>query len=275
MKLKNKVVIVTGGASGIGRESSLEMARQGADLVVADLNLEGARVVVNEIEELGSKAIAVAFDQAKYEDAQILVDESIRAFGEINVLFANAGIASVAALVSCSRELWEKTINVDLNGTFYVCQAVANKMIKQKKGGTIIITSSLVARVPAIRFGAYSAAKAGTAMLAKCLAVELGNYRINVNAILPGIVDTPMGRNMFIKDRIQFNKDRIQRDMKAAIPLGRGAQPQDIARVVSFLASEEAAYITGQDIIVDGGWGITSAFQWFPMDYSIENEICT
>ena len=166
MKLKDRVAVVTGGAGGIGRESCLELAEHGAALVVADLNLEGAKVVASEIEALGSEAIAVGFDQTRYEDAHILVNEAINAFGEINVLFANAGIGSVVSLIDCSRELWEDTINVDLNGTFYVCQAVAKQMIKQRSGGKIIITSSLGARVPAVRFGAYCVAKAGTSMLA-------------------------------------------------------------------------------------------------------------
>lgn len=266
MKLEGKTAIVTGGSGSIGRASCIEMAKEGAKVVVADLRLEEAHETVQQIEAQGGKAIAVGMDQAKYEDVTKMVETVVEAFGEVNICFANAGIGTFCPFLDITQAGWEKCIDVNLNGTFFVCQAAARQMVKQKKGGKIILASSDAALRPEKQLSDYCVTKAAVSHLVRCMAVELGNYRINVNAILPGVIDTEMVK-------VMLDRERFRSALRASTPLGRWGKPWEIAKLVVFLASNDADFITGQGFSIDGGWSVNGPPRWFWLDYTETNVV--
>jgi len=265
MRLKDKVALVTGGGSGMGKAVCLEFAREGAQVVVADMNFEAAEAVVNLLKEEKLTGIPVQVNQTISADVKSMVNASISHFGKIDILFANAGIGVTKPILKLAEEDWRKNIDVNLNGTFLVCQAVAQQMVQQKVHGSIIVNSSQGSLVPTSWFTAYCVSKAGLNMLVKCMSIELGNHRIRVNAVLPGLIETPMSSAV-------IQRPKIQASIKAAIPAGRWGQVDDVSKTVLFLASDDSKYINGQLITVDGGWVNTTAFQYFYLDYTTDGE---
>jgi len=241
--LKDKVAIVTGAAQGIGRGIAIQLANYGAKVVVADITDERFKVV-EEIEAAGGKALAVKCDVSSKDDVAGLMQESLAKFKRIDILVNNAGIYPFKPFVEMTEQDWDRVLNINLKGVFYCTKAVVLKMIEQKYGKIVSITSIAGVVNGFAGLTHYSASKAGIAGFTKALALELAPYRINVNAVAPGPIDTPGIKNPNVPAM----------DPRKATPLGRMGTPLDIANLVVFLASDGANFITGQTIVSDGGY---------------------
>jgi len=243
MRFENKVAFVTGSAQGIGRDIALKFAAEGADIVIGDINLEKAAKTQAEIEALGRKAAALELDVTNYSKVTGTVNKILDKFGKVDILVNNAGITKDALLLRMGDAEWDAVINVNLKGTFNCTKAVSRLMIKERYG-RIINIASIIGIIGNAGQANYSASKAGIIALTKTAARELASRNINVNAVAPGFIQTEMTARL---------PEELKAKMLSAIPLARFGSPADIASVCAFLASEEAAYITGQTIIVDGG----------------------
>lgn len=243
MKLKDKVAIVTGSARGIGRAIALELVRNGAKLVICDLNMDDIQIVVDQFTEMGGEAKGFVSNVTQAEDAQQLIDKTIEAFGKVDILVNNAGITRDNLLMRMKEDEWDAVIAVNLKGTYNCIRAIAKPFIKQRSG-KIINLASVVGQIGNAGQVNYSASKAGVIGLTKSVAKELAARNVLVNAIAPGFIQTDMTANL---------TEKAKEELTNAIPLGKLGQPEDVAKVVLFLASDDAAYITGQVINVDGG----------------------
>ncbi len=247
MRLKNRVAIVTGGDTGIGKAISLEFAREGASVVIDyHGDRKPADALVDEIENLGSKALAIAADISKLQDVDLLVGAATNAYGGLDVLVNNAGIEEKYPFLEMPFDAYRKVIDVNLTGNWLCSQAAARQMVKQKRAGRIINISSVHEELAMPTNAPYCASKGAIRMLMRTIAVELAQYGITVNNVAPGAVDTPMDASLK-RDGKEFEA------LLAEIPLRRMAHPQEIAGLVVFLASDAAAYITGATYIIDGG----------------------
>lgn len=245
MLLKDKVAIVTGGTRGIGRAIVFDLVQNGAKVLFTYLKSdESAGIILDEIKELRGEAEAVKSDVRLYEEARKTVDETINKFGRVDVLINNAGITKDKALMMMEPAEWIDVINTNLTGYFNMAKACIVAMMKQK-GGVIINISSISGVVGMPRQVNYSSAKAGEIGLTKSLAKEAAPYGIRVNAVAPGFIDTDMTKDL--KQKNEFLK---------MIPFGRFGRPEEVAKVVTFLAGEGSQYITGQVLKVDGGLAI-------------------
>jgi glucose 1-dehydrogenase len=247
MRLNGKVAIVTGGDTGIGKAISLAFAREGARLVINYIgDRKPADALVEEIEHFGGEAIAVSADVSKQEDADLLLRAATTAYEGVDVLVNNAGIEEKHPFIEMPFEAYRKIIDVNLTGTWLCSQAAAREMVRQKRGGRIINISSVHEELAMPTNAAYCASKGGIRMFMRTLSVELACHGITVNNVAPGAVDTPMDAPL--------KRDPKQQDaLLAEIPLGRMARPEEVAGVVLFLASDEAAYVTGATYFIDGG----------------------
>ncbi|MBU0549817.1 MAG: 3-oxoacyl-[acyl-carrier-protein] reductase [Candidatus Omnitrophica bacterium] len=243
MRFKDKVALVTGSAQGIGRGISLAFAGEGADIIVADVNLKEAEKVRREIKALGRQAEAVELDVTDLSKVQDTLNKILDKFKKIDILVNNAGITRDNLILRMSEAEWAGVLKVNLTGTFNCTKAVSRVMLKQKSG-KIINIASIIGIIGNIGQANYSASKAGIIALTKTTAKELASRNINVNAIAPGFIKTQMTEKL---------PEEIKAKMLAEIPLARFGNPQDIANTCLFLASEESSYITGQTIVVDGG----------------------
>jgi 3-oxoacyl-[acyl-carrier protein] reductase len=246
MRLKDKRAIVTGAGQGIGKSIAIKMAKEGADIVIVEINPETGNQTLKEVKDLGRNALLKIVDVAKYLDVQRMVKEVLELWGRIHILVNNAGFDRGATLLKVKEEDWEAVLDVHLKGTFNCIQAVAPHMIENRYG-KIINISSIYGKTGGIAAISYSAAKAGVIGLTKSVARELGRYQINVNVVLPGLVLTPTISKMAEKYRNMIIENT---------PLGRIGQPEEIANVVSFLASDEASFMTGASVEVSGGWNM-------------------
>ncbi len=243
MKLKDEVAIVTGSARGIGRAIALELVRNGAKLVICDLNMDDIQIVVDQFTEMGGEAKGFVSNVTQAEDAQQLIDKTIEAFGKVDILVNNAGITRDNLLMRMKEDEWDAVIAVNLKGTYNCIRAIAKPFIKQRSG-KIINLASVVGQIGNAGQVNYSASKAGVIGLTKSVAKELAARNVRVNAIAPGFIQTDMTANL---------TEKAKEGLTNAIPLAKLGQPEDVAKVVLFLASDDAAYITGQVINVDGG----------------------
>ena len=243
--LSGKVALVTGAARGMGREFSLALAKYGADLVVCDI-LPELEKIKPEIERLGRRVLIQQADLYKIPEIDAMVNESTRVFGRIDILVNNAGINIPQWATDVTEEAWDRVINLNLKGLFFCCQAVGKMMIRQRKG-KIINVSSTMGSVGLERRAAYSSSKAGVNLLTKVLAIEWAPYQINVNAIAPTFVETPLTKPM-------FEEKGFRDSVLGNIPLGRIAQPKDITGAIIYLASEASNMVTGHVLLIDGGW---------------------
>ena len=244
MDLSGKVAIVTGGGRGIGREIALKLAEVGADVVINDVgNMTPAEKVVEDIKTMGRNSIAVMADVSSSEEIGTLVKTVIETYGRVDILVNNAGIARDQLAVRMSDDEWDSVLNVNLKGVFVCTRAVLRQMIKQRSG-RIINIASIVGIIGNSGQVNYSAAKAGIIGLTRTIAKEVGSRQITVNAIAPGFIDTEMTQNL---------AEDWREGLKKQIPLGYIGSPRDVAETVAFLASDEARYITGQVLSVDGG----------------------
>jgi 3-oxoacyl-[acyl-carrier protein] reductase len=242
MRFKDKVVIVTGGAQGIGREIVSQFAREGARIVIFDLDEGKLQEAVKEISSY-SQGIGLMVDVSILEDVEKNVNKAIDNFGRVDILVNNAGITKDNLILRLSDKDWEAVYRVNLKGAFNCIKAVVRFMVKQRYG-RIINISSVIGIMGNIGQVNYAATKAGLIGLTKSLAKELGSRNITVNAIAPGYIKTAM------TDKLE---EKVKTEMLKRIPLARFGQPGDVAKAVLFLASSDAEYITGQVLVIDGG----------------------
>jgi 3-oxoacyl-[acyl-carrier protein] reductase len=243
--LEGKIAIVTGASRGIGRAIAEELAANGAKVVVNYNSSESAaQEVITSIEAAGGQAIAVQADVSKYDDSQSLAKVTLDTFGQIDILVNNAGTTRDTLLLMMKETDWDVVIETNLKSMFNCCKAVARPMLRRKRGGRIINISSVSGLVGQGGQTNYSASKAGIIGFTKSLAKELGSRKITVNAIAPGFFPTALTEVL--------SEDMVQRAIKA-IPLGRLGELQEVADLTVFLASDKAAYITGEVIRIDGG----------------------
>jgi NAD(P)-dependent dehydrogenase (short-subunit alcohol dehydrogenase family) len=241
-ELTNKVAIVTGSGRGIGQAIAIEFARAGANVVVSDI-ISGEETV-KKIKALKRKAIYVKTDVADKKDIDNLINETIKNFKKIDVLVNNAGIAIQEPSLNVSQESWDKTININLRGYFLCSQCVLKYM---KKGGSIINISSVAGICGSATSAAYCASKGGVRLLTKALACEFASQGIRINSIHPGLINTAMTKGI-------LNNKPAKERLLSRVPMKREGQPIEIAGPAVFLASDAASYITGEELVVDGGW---------------------
>ncbi len=239
----NKTVIVTGAANGIGKGIALNFARENYNVVVSDIDLKGCLKTVSEIKKMGVEALAVKCDVSKKSQVKNLVSKTIKSFKKIDVLVNNAGIFPYVAFDKMKESDWDKVMNVNLKSIF-LCSQEALKYMPEN--GRIINISSIASFVGFEGLTHYCASKGAINGMIRALALEVAPRKITVNAVAPGAIETPGAMKTMTPD--------AKKQTTAIIPLSRFGLPEDIANVVAFLASEKASYITGQIIVVDGGW---------------------
>ena len=243
MNLQGRVALVTGAAQGIGRAIALALAEVGADIAGGDVNLEGMEKTAKEIEALGRKSLAVRLDVSDPASVKEAVRKVLEAFQKIDILVNNAGITKDNLIMRMKREDWDRVLSINLHGAFHCIQAVLPGMVKQRSG-RIINIASVVAQAGNAGQANYISSKAGLIGLTKAVASEVGSRTITVNAVAPGFIATAMTENL---------PEPVKQRMMSLIPLGRMGTDRDIASAVRFLASDEASYITGHVLSVNGG----------------------
>lgn len=246
--LDQQTALITGAAKGIGRGIAIEMAREGADIILADVDEEGMHETEKMIADCGGKYLRVRADIQDAEQIRQLVNMAFQQFSTIDILVNNAGIntPAPAGFLDVSVEVFDRVLQTNLRGSFFLAQCVAQKMIEHKTQGTILFTSSTHAHVVSMQ-PVYSASKAGIEMLVRELALDLAEYGIRVNAVAPGWIDVK----------------GLAEKTNPFIPLGYTGSPEDIAHTMVFLASRYASYITGQTLTVDGGFSLTHLHYWW------------
>ena len=246
LSLEGKVAIVTGAGTGIGQSIALQFAEAGADVVVASRRLSVLEKVAGEIRAMGRRSLVVQTDVSKKSDVDKMVQSAMNEFGVIDILVNNAGILIRRSLFEAEEDVWDKTLGINLKGCQLCSQAVGRIMVERKKGNIINIASvdGLTAFLPE---SAYCVSKAGVIMFTRVLAKELANCNIRVNAIAPGSVRTPMSESV-------WSDSKALEEEEAKIPVGRMAEPEEIANAALFLASDLSSYIIGATIAVDGGY---------------------
>lgn len=247
MRLTERVAVVTGGARGIGRGIARALAADGARAVLLDLNEAEAREAASEIQKAGGEAMALRADVTARAQVEAAVGEVLARYGTVHILVNNAGWDRPMPFIETTEEFWDRILAINLKSQIICTRAVLDAMIKQGYGKIVNIASD-AGRVGSTGEAVYSAAKGGVIAFTKTLARELARHRINVNCISPGPAETPLFEEEFTK-----GKPGLAEALKKAIPWGRLARPEDIARAVVFLASDEAEYITGQTLSVSGG----------------------
>lgn len=255
MEFLEKTVIVTGGGKGIGKAISIAFAKNGANLVIADVDVNAAQGVEREIKIIGRDCLAVKTDVSNSKEVCDMVEKTMQKFNHIDILVNNAGIMIPSLLVDTKECDWDTNIDVNLKGVFLCSQAVARYMIKQKSG-KIINISSMAGKIPAAAEGAYAAAKLGVIALTKTMGYELAPHGINVNTICPGLINTDMFRKSF-KEKTSssgISFEEVEKKLISRIPVGRLGKTQDVADLVLFLASEKTTYISGQSVNISGGF---------------------
>lgn len=253
--LSGKGAVVTGGAMGIGRAISERLCEAGAGVIITDINEDAAKQAAEEIQGAGGNARAVRADARSAEDGKKVAQAALEAFGSLDILVNNAGIYPFSPVLETTEELWDKVLNTNLKGTFLYSQAAARVMAKDKKGGRIINLCSVDALKPTGMVAHYNASKGGALMLTKALALELAPMNILVNAVAPGGIATPgtAGLSETMLADFGLDPEEVTQEFLNKVPLGRWGEPDDIAKVVLFLASSASDYMCGEMVVVDGG----------------------
>ena len=252
--LDGKVAIVTGAARGIGAAIARAFGQAYAHVVLADRmsrpdGRQRCEVLVKEIRSVGGRAIIVQTDVSNYSQVERMVETAVSEFGRLDVLVSNAGVAREGSALEIDEDNWYENLDTNAKGCLFCCQVAAKQMIKQGKGGKIIAITSIDGMAAEEGLISYSASKAAVIMIVKCLAVELAPYRINVNGIAPGWIETEMSMSPFSPDKIEI----LRKVLKERVPLGYMAQPGAIAGGALYLASPLSEYVTGHILVIDGG----------------------
>jgi NAD(P)-dependent dehydrogenase (short-subunit alcohol dehydrogenase family) len=247
--LKGKVVIITGARRGMGRSHALAFAKEGSRVVVSDISLEDCQKVVKEIEKLGGEAIAIKCDVTKKKEVEEMVKKTIEKWGKIDILVNNAGICQFKPFLDLTEKDWDRTLDINLKGYFLCAQACAKEMVKRKSGVIINIASVAMGQI-GVGFPSlvhYCASKGGIVAMTEAMALELAPYNIRVNAISPGAIETPM------IDPLKVDQKTIE-GLLGRIPMHRVGKPEEVSNLVLFLASDASSYMTGSNVVIDGGW---------------------
>ncbi|HEY8347723.1 MAG TPA: 3-oxoacyl-ACP reductase FabG [Symbiobacteriaceae bacterium] len=249
MRFANRVALVTGGGRGIGAAAARTLAAQGAAVAVTDLDREPAEETAAAIRAAGGRALAIACDVTRRDQVEAAVQQTVESFGRLDILVACAGIIRDNLIHKMTDEDWDAVMSTHLRGAFLAVQAAQRQMVPQRYG-KIVLTSSVSALGNRGQAN-YSAAKAGLQGLTRTLAIELGPFNINVNAVAPGFIETRMTRA--VAERTGVDYETLKAQAAETIPLRRVGQPQDVANVIAFLCSDEASYVSGEIIYVAGG----------------------
>jgi 2-deoxy-D-gluconate 3-dehydrogenase len=245
-RLENKVALITGGASGIGKAIALAFAQEQADVCIADKNFTGAQATAREVEKIGRKSLAIQIDVSKISELGRMVSAAVDYFGKIDILVNDAGVNLFKSVLEVTEAEWDTVIDVNLRGLFFATQRVLPVMLKQGKGKIVNIASNWGA-VGYRNACVYCVSKAGIINLTKAMALELAPHKINVNAIGPACTETPMSKP-------ELDDAELFQSIIREIPLGRVAQPEEIAAAAIYLASDESDFVTGHTLFVDGGF---------------------
>lgn len=247
--LKGKIAIITGARRGMGRSHALALAKAGTKVVVSDISLDDCQKVVNEIKKNRGEATAIKCDVTKKEEVEEMVKRAIERWGKIDILVNNAGICQFKPFLEMSEEDWNRTLDINLKGYFLCAQTAAKEMIK-RKSGVIINIASIAMGQAGVGFPAlvhYCASKGGIVAMTEAMALELAPFNIRVNAISPGAIETPM------VDPLKADPKMMEGTL-AKIPMHRIGKPEEVSNLVLFLASDASSYMTGTDVVIDGGW---------------------
>ncbi len=247
MRLQDRVAIVTGGAQGIGRALALGLALAGAHIVIGDIKEQAAEATAAEVATLGRQALALRTDVSQVADIERLVHQAAATLGTVDILVNNAGIGSDERFLDVTEATWQRVLDIHLKAAFFCSQAAARIMIPKGRG-KIVNVSSTSAFVAGRASAPYAIAKAGIRMMTSALANELAPHGINVNAIAPGLIRTELTERSF------GSEEALQRRAQEKTPMGRVGLPEDLVGGVIFLCSDEAAFVTGHTLVIDGGW---------------------
>ena len=247
LRLENKVAAITGSSRGIGKAIALAFAGEGAAVAVDYRGHPGeAQEVVKEIESSGGRSIALKADVSEQDDVRGLIRETVRKFGRLDIMVNNAGVEEKMPFLETPFEVYERVVAVNLTGAWLGCQEAARQMVSQGDGGRIINISSVHEDRPMPTNSSYCAAKGGLRMLMRTIAVELAPHSITINNVAPGAIETPINENL------EDNPEQMQ-ELLSEIPLGRIGQPEEVAELALYLASDAASYVTGGTFVIDGG----------------------
>ena len=249
MRFENKIVVITGGAGGVGQALVRLFAAEGARIMISDINAEGCQAMVAQARELGAEADCLAGNLREKEYCEVLIARTVERFGGVDILLNNAGIIPRGTIEETTDDMWFTAMDVNLNAVFFLCRAAIPHM-KKRGGGAIVNTSSVWGTYPGPGHVAYCTSKGAVAALSKNLGRDCAPLGIRVNAVCPHEVNTPMIRSGF--ERRGLDPDKAIAELNKTVPLGRIAEPEDIADVIAFLASDQARYIAGETVEVTG-----------------------
>lgn len=249
MRLKDKIIIITGAGSGIGKSTAALFASEGATVIIADVQEDSGKAAATEIEATGGNAMFIPCDVTDASSTTVMADQVFNTFGRIDVLFNNAGISGVGAVHEVSEEVWERVMRVNVTGVFLACKAVLHYMMKTKKG-SIINMSSGIAEIGVAERASYSASKGAVLSLTKAMQVDYAPYGIRVNALLPGTIMTPFVEGYL---KTSLDPEASVAAIKRRQLSGELGKPEDVARAALFLASDESEFVMGSPLYVDGG----------------------
>jgi NAD(P)-dependent dehydrogenase (short-subunit alcohol dehydrogenase family) len=245
VKLEGRVAIVTGAASGIARATAIVFAREGAAVAAVDRDAEGLNETVSQIRGEGGQAEAYSVDISKPVEIRAAVQSILERFGDLHILFNGAGILAYGTVLETPEEVWEKVIAINLSGTFFFCRAVLPHMIAKGRGSIVNVASTTGAHDACAHAAAYVSSKGGVTLLTRSMGIDYARQGIRVNAICPGPTDTPMLRNALTSEQLSA--------FALSYPMGRLGQPEELAKAAVFLASDDASFVTGALLYVDGG----------------------
>jgi NAD(P)-dependent dehydrogenase (short-subunit alcohol dehydrogenase family) len=255
MRVKDKIIVLTGAASGIGRSTAILLAREGASLMLSDIDERGLKKTLKAIKEGKDKTITMKVDVTKPNEVKKMINSTIEKFGRIDVLIANAGVVRVGPIEDFPDEDYDLLIDVNLKGTHYTCK-YAVPYFKKQRSGSIITLASVAAHIGQVAHANYCSTKAGILGYTRALALDLAPYNIRVNSVSPGATDTPMLQSDVAKQAKDrgVSYEEIKKEFEEEGVLGRWATPEEIAKGILFLATEDSSYMTGADLCLDGGW---------------------